>query len=157
MDSPAETCARAILDTVPAIMQAIRVEMRLERMHDLSVPQFRTLAYIGRHPGCSLSDVAEFIGLTLPSMSVLINGLVNEGLVQREHSLIDRRRVMLNLTEAGAAVHRRARDGTMTWLRERLALLSAEECRAVVQAMELLTPLFAAERGAAHESETQHA
>ena len=150
MDTPAETCARAILDTVPAIMQAIRVEMRLERMHDLSVPQFRTLAYIGRHPGCSLSDVTDFIGLTLPSMSVLINGLVGEGLVRREHSLIDRRRVMLNLTEAGAAVRTRAQNGTMTWLQERLALLSAEECRAVVDAMETLQPIFAAEHAVNH-------
>jgi DNA-binding MarR family transcriptional regulator len=142
MDSPTQSCARSILDTVPAIIQAIRVEMRLERMHDLSVPQFRTLAYIGRHPGCSLSDVAEFIGLTLPTMSVLINGLVEEGLVLRQSSLIDRRRVTLTLTANGDAVHSRALDGTMAWLQRLLAPLSAEECQTVIKAMERLHPIF---------------
>lgn len=156
MNGLSQTCARAILDTVPAIMQAIRVEMRLERMHELSVPQFRTLAYIARHPGCSLSDVADFIGLTLPSMSVLINGLVGEGLVLRESSLIDRRRVMLNLTEAGAAVHTRALNGTMAWLRERLASLSDEECQTVLQVMELLHPLFTVDCAGVTDRETMH-
>lgn len=144
MDNSTQTCARAVLDTVPAIIQAIRVEMRLERMHELSVPHFRTLAYIGRHPGCSLSEVAEFIGLTLPSMSVLINGLVEEGLVLRQANLIDRRRVTLTLTEAGVAVHTSALDGTMARLQRLLAPLSAEECQTVVRAMELLRPIFAA-------------
>lgn len=138
-----QLCAQAILDTVPTIMQAIRVEMRLERMHELSVPQFRTLAYIARHPGCSLSDIAEFIGLTLPSMSVLVNGLVLEDLVLRQNSFVDRRRVTLTLTEAGADVYKRALDGTTAWLHRRLASLSAEECATVVQAMEMLRPIFA--------------
>lgn len=157
MESSTQSCARAVLDTVPAIIQAIRVEMRLERMHDLSVPQFRTLAYIARHPGCSLSDVAEFIGLTLPTMSVLINGLVEEGLVLRQSSLIDRRRVMLNLTPAGDAVHSRALEGTMAWLQHLLAPLSADECRTVVQAMELLRPIFAGDVTSTQTKERTHA
>ncbi|WP_298981159.1 MarR family winged helix-turn-helix transcriptional regulator [Caldilinea sp.] len=114
-------------------------------MHDLSVPQFRTLAYIARHPGCSLSDVAEFIGLTLPSMSVLINGLVEQGLVLRQTSLIDRRRVTLTLTEAGSEVYQRARQGTLAWLQRLLEPLSEEERQTIVRAMELLKPIFVAE------------
>ncbi len=145
MDASNQTCAQAILETVPVIIQAIRVEMRLERMHDLSVPQFRTLAYIARHPGCSLSDVAEFIGLTLPSMSVLINGLVEQGLVLRQTSLIDRRRVTLTLTEAGSEVYQRARQGTIAWLQRLLEPLSEEERQTIVRAMELLKPIFATE------------
>lgn len=73
-------------------MQAIRVEMRAERLHELSVPQFRTLAYIARQPGAVLRR-GGFIGMTLPSMSVLINGLVEDSLVLRQTSLLDRLRV----------------------------------------------------------------
>ncbi|BAM01592.1 MULTISPECIES: MarR family winged helix-turn-helix transcriptional regulator [Caldilinea] len=145
MNASNQTCAQTILDTVPIIIQAIRVEMRRERMHDLSVPQFRTLAYIARHPGCSLSDVAEFIGLTLPSMSVLINGLVVQGLVLRQTSLIDRRRITLTLTEAGSDVYQRARQGTIAWLQRLLEPLSEEERQTIVRAMELLRPIFVAE------------
>jgi DNA-binding MarR family transcriptional regulator len=116
--------------------------MRVERLHELSVPQFRTLAFIGRHPGCSLSDAAEFIGMTPPSMSVLINGLVEEGLVLRQTSLLDRRRVTLNLTEAGAAVHARALEGTLTWLSLQLESLLEADRQTVMRAMEILRPFF---------------
>jgi hypothetical protein len=40
------------------------------------MPQFRTLAVIDRNANASLSDVTEHIGLTLPSMSKLVDGLV---------------------------------------------------------------------------------
>ena len=81
MTESAQACAHAILEVVPPIVQALRVEMRAQRSHDLSVPQFRTLAYIRHHPCCSLSAVADFIGLTLPAMSTLVNGLVEKDLV----------------------------------------------------------------------------
>lgn len=143
METSTDRCARAILDTVPSIVQAIRVEMRMERLHDLSVPQFRTLAFIGRQPSCSLSDVAEFIGLTAPTMSVLINGLVERGLVRRETSLLDRRRVMLNLTAAGEQTHTRALDGTLAWLSRLLAPLTEDDREQVINALAVLRPIFA--------------
>jgi len=137
-----QSCARAILDATPAIVQAIRVEMRAERLHELSVPQFRTLAYIARQPGCSLSDAAEFIGMTLPSMSVLINGLVEDSLVLRQTSLLDRRRVTLTLTEAGAALHTRALEGTLAWLARQLEPLPEGDRQVVLRAMNVLRPIF---------------
>ncbi|HCM96593.1 MAG: hypothetical protein A2X25_00180 [Chloroflexi bacterium GWB2_49_20] len=41
------TCTREIVDIVPQIMQAIRVEMRRNRGSDISIPQFRTLRLLG--------------------------------------------------------------------------------------------------------------
>ncbi|MBW7881641.1 MAG: MarR family transcriptional regulator [Caldilineaceae bacterium] len=143
MDITAQACAREIIEVVPAIIQAIRVHMRAQRMHDLSVPQFRTLAYIGRHPGCSLSEVAEFIGLTLPSMSVLVNGLVADQLVERATSPFDRRRVTLTLTAEGRLMHSRALEGTMAWLAALVEPISELDRAAIVQALEALRPIFA--------------
>ena len=50
---------------------------------DLSVPQFRTLLFLRRHPGASLSEVAEHIGLTLPSISKMIDRLEARDLLAR--------------------------------------------------------------------------
>jgi DNA-binding MarR family transcriptional regulator len=130
--------------------------MRAERLHELSVPQFRTLAFIGRHPSCSLSDAAEFIGMTLPSMSVLINGLVEEGLVLRQTSLLDRRRVTLNLTEKGAGVYARALEGTLDWLSQQLEPLPASDRQTVLRAMEILRPYFMANSDATPVAEATH-
>lgn len=137
-----ELCAREILDVTPTIIQALRVQMRAEREHDLSVPQFRTLAFLSRHPGSSLSAAAEFIGLTLPTMSVLVDGLVQRGLVDRTTDQHDRRRVLLTLTDAGAQQHRRALDGAAAWLVEVLKPLDEADRRVVVQAFNILRPLF---------------
>ena len=110
MPTTAHACAREILDVTPNIIQAIRVQMRAQHHHDLSVPQFRTLAFLSRHPGSSLSAVAEHIGLTLPTMSVLIEGLVQRGLVDRVADVRDRRRVLLTLTPEGKLLHAQALD-----------------------------------------------
>ena len=142
MPDSAQACARAIIEVVPPIVQALRVEMRAQRSNDLSVPQFRTLAYISRHPCCSLTAVADFIGLTLPAMSTLVNGLVEQGLVLRAIDPADRRRVLLTVTETGIAVHRCALDGAEAWLTARVAALGDDQRAAVLAAMEALAPLF---------------
>jgi DNA-binding MarR family transcriptional regulator len=139
--SPDE-CSREVLEVVPLIMRAIRAEMRSHRTPDLSVPQFRTLAYLSRHEGASLSDVAEHIGLTLPSMSKMMDGLVARQLVTREISSSDRRRVTLRLTPLGRTTWQSAREATQAHLSQRLAALSASERSLLVRAMQALRPIF---------------
>lgn len=142
-DTPIE-CAKVILDVAPSIVQAIRFEMRHARDYDLTVPQFRTLAYISRNPGASLSAAAEFIGLTLSSMSILVNGLVERGLVDRETSSQDRRRVNLTLTALGARNFGNVLRTTEERLAEIVAEFTPDERSRVVEALELLRPLFLA-------------
>ena len=78
-----DECARQLLDTTPQIMRFIRAEMRSHRGHDLSVPQFRTLTFVNRNPEGSLSHLADHLGLTLPSTSKLVDGLVNQKIIIR--------------------------------------------------------------------------
>lgn len=144
MPTTAHTCAREILDVTPNIIQAIRVQMRAQRQHDLSVPQFRTLTFLSRHPGSSLSAAAEHIGLTLPTMSVLIEGLVQRGLVDRAADVRDRRRVLLTLTPDGQLLHAQALDAAAAWLAALLEPLDENERATIVQALEMLRPLFVA-------------
>jgi DNA-binding MarR family transcriptional regulator len=142
--SPFET-AHEVLEVVPVVMRAIRTEMRRRRAPDLSVPQFRTLGFVNRHPGTSLSDVAEFIGLTLPAMSKLVDGLVERKLVTREIHAGDRRRVTLDLTRRGRTCLQAAHDSAQASLAARFAPLDAEERSVIVRALEILYPLFAVE------------
>ena len=46
-----DECSREVLDTIPLVMQTIRSEVRRQRRSDLSVPQFRTLAFVFRNAG----------------------------------------------------------------------------------------------------------
>ena len=142
--SPA-ACAQEVLEVVPAAMRAIRAEMRRHRTADLSIPQFRTLNFINRQADASLSDVAEHIGLTLPSMSKIVDGLVARKFVNRQTHPTDRRRMMLTLTARGLTALESSRAATRACLAEDLAALTDRQREIVVQAMEILRPVFAAQ------------
>lgn len=141
--SSAGECAHEILDSVPMAFRVIRAELRRHGAKEMSVPQYRTLAFVYRNEGASLSEVCEHIGLTLPTMSALVDGLVARGLVNRRTHPHDRRRMTLTLTEPGRARLQAARAATMAYLEERLRQLSAADRATVTLAMRMLRELFA--------------
>jgi DNA-binding MarR family transcriptional regulator len=136
-----DRCARQLLEVAPLIMRAIRAEMRAGS-RDLTVPQFRALGFVSRNPGASLSDVAEHMGLTLPSMSKLNDGLVARKLVTRVTATADRRRIVLAPTPRGRALLETRRAATQARLAERLASLPPADRAIVVDAMRALQPVF---------------
>ena len=145
LSTSTKACARAILDVVPQVMRTVRSEMRQHRAADLTVVQFRTLAFLSRQPGASLSVVADHIGLTLPAMSTLVDGLVDRKLVARSPAPNDRRRITLTLTDLGQTTWEITHTRTEAKLADRLVGLSAGDRELVTRAMEILRPLFASE------------
>lgn len=137
-----ETCAHDLMETAPNIMQTIRGEMRRGHGTDLSIPQFRALRFIQRNPDSSLSDLASHLGLTPPSVSKLVDGLVKQELIVRQESFDDRRRLMLVLTHNGESIINTARASAQANLVKILNLLSNEELNTVHLALEILQPLF---------------
>jgi DNA-binding MarR family transcriptional regulator len=137
-----DACARQLMETAPQIMQAIRVEMRRGRGSIISIPQFRTLAFIQRNPDSSLSKLAEHLGLTLPSVSKLVDGLVKQGLIIRQESTTDRRCITLVLADAGASIVNSARIAAQANLTKKLGSLSIDEQETIHQALKLLRPIF---------------
>src|SRR5262245_29431147 len=138
----ADDCARNILEVVPLVVRALRATMRQQRGANLSVPQSRSLWYLSRETGASLSAVAEHVGLTLPSMSKMIDGLVARRLVDRGISTRDRRQVTLALSPLGRATLRTARARTQARVAELLNGLSDSEQVTVIRAMQALRPVF---------------
>lgn len=112
----------------------------------MSIPQFRALLFLNRNEDASLSQVAEHIGLTLPSMSSMIDGLVAGGLATRETSPHDRRRMTLTLTARGRTTLQSALEATEAYLRELFRTLPSAERATIVRAMQTLRPLFGQEK-----------
>jgi len=128
--------------TIPAIMQFIRTEMRSQREPSLSVPQFRVLEFLSRHPGASLSDVAEHVGVTRASASTMTDRLVQQGLVNRAEDPQERRHVMLSLTSIGSDRLTQMRDVTRRRIAALLDELPPEELAAVATGVAALARLF---------------
>lgn len=137
-----DTCAHELMDTAPQIVQAIRVEMRRGRGSDISIPQFRAMRFVQVHPDLSLSHLAEHLGLTLPSVSKLVDGLVKQKLITRKESTTDRRKITLVLTQAGADIVDSARADARANLAQKLKHLSDNDLETISQAMQLLRPIF---------------
>jgi MarR family transcriptional regulator for hemolysin len=137
-----DKAARELLEVIPVIMKDIRSEMRSRRPHDLTVPQFRTLAFVDRNEGASLSAVANHMGLTLPSTSRLVDGLIARGMLTREDNPADRRRLKLGVTNHGLTILETSRRGTLTYLANKIASLSAEDREVIAKAMKAMRSVF---------------
>jgi len=155
MHSSTNAVARALLDVVPVMMRTIRTEMRSHRSNDLTVPLFRTLMFLGGHPGVSLQELAGHLGLTSPSTCKIVDGLVAQSLIMRQHSNIDRRKITLALTPEGQNVLDESRTSTQARLADLLAPLSAEQCETVFQVLGILQPLFQPDENKINQGETK--
>lgn len=140
-----DECAQRMLETAPHIIRSIRREMRSRRSADLSVPQFRALAFVHNNHEPSLSELADHLGLTLASVSKLADGLVKKDLLLRAQSSTDRRRLILTLTRQGEAIYDASHSATEAHLSKLLSKLSRDELMIINQAFRLMHPIFAHE------------
>ncbi|MFP5259030.1 MAG: MarR family winged helix-turn-helix transcriptional regulator [Acidobacteriota bacterium] len=138
-----DTCAREMLDVMPLVMQDFRRTMRSQSAPDLRVPELRSLAFLRHNPGSNLTDLAEYIGVSLPSMSKLVDTLTTRGFIERTPDVSDRRRVRLGLTEAGLAILAKAREAVKASFAAKLARLTPQEVATITASMALLSSLFA--------------
>jgi len=143
MTTTSEDVARSLLEVVPIVMKEIRSEMRSRRAPDLTVPQFRALAFVDRNAGASLANVASHMGLTPPSVSRLIDGLMVRGLITREDRPEDRRRVKLAVTDQGVNVLENSRRGTLNYLAGKLEKTNVIDRDGIINAMETIRSIFA--------------
>ena len=142
---PAEdVCARHLLDTVPLVMRVIRQHMRRHRS-GLTVPQFRTLCFVSSTEGSSLSAAADFIGLSLPAMSRLVDGLVEHGLMERRTCEDDRRHVRLSVTAAGESALAEARELAQAGLSDAVLRMTPGQREAICKTMLVLRDVFTGE------------
>lgn len=138
MSNTPEEAASELLEVVPLIMREIRSEMRSQSSPELTVPQFRVLSFVNRNKDASLSAVANHIGLTLPSMSRLVDVLIERRLLTREDNPVDRRRVKLGVTNRGFTLLENSRRGTLKFLARKLSGVSAEDRKIIVEGMAVM-------------------
>ena len=78
--SLSKQCAAKVMETIPLVMRFIRADMRDRKATELSVPQFRTLAFLDRNPGASLVQLSEHLGVTCATASANTQRLVERNL-----------------------------------------------------------------------------
>jgi len=77
---------------------------------ELSLPQYRVLGLLSTgHERAG--DLAARLAVTKPTLTALVDGLVEKGYVARETPTGDRRAVRVSITDAGRAAAERAGQG----------------------------------------------
>lgn len=138
----ATSAAAQVMVILPRVMHAMRLAMRSQLDAPLSVPQFRGLNFIDRHPGSSISALAAFLGVTLATASAIAQRLVRAGYLQAQGSAADRRRSELHLCAPGKAVLERMRAQTQADLAQALAGHSAGDLATLVRGLQVLDAAF---------------
>ncbi|WP_245765422.1 MarR family winged helix-turn-helix transcriptional regulator [Nonomuraea jiangxiensis] len=131
------------------LASALRVSMarltrRLRRQaaaHSLTPTQFATLAAVERHSGITPGELAELEKVQPPSMTRVIAGLEERGLVARTPHPTDRRQVTVTVTEAALKLLKEERLRKEAWLTQRLKELTPEERSVLRQAAPILEKL----------------
>lgn len=72
---------------------------------DLTIPEWRVIAIVGRFPGLSAIEVADRTMMDKVAVSRAVTKLLKNGRIDREFADADRRRSILNLSEEGKRVH----------------------------------------------------
>ena len=133
----------AVANQLRPVLLRLARELRTETESlGVTARQVTLLWLIKRNPGLSLRELAAEEGISAPALSGYVDRLERAGLIERVRDPIDRRRVGLTLTEAGARLLRRVRARRTTWLAERLRGLQPEEIAAVEAAIDPLTRLL---------------
>ena len=124
-----------------SVMRLAR-RMRQERADtELSATQYSALAWTATEGPLTPGRLAELERVTPPSMNRTVNCLVEAGLLEREASPDDGRKILLRATEAGHEIVRETRRRRDAWLAKRLATLTPDERATLAAATDILRRL----------------
>lgn len=97
------------------------------RQFQLSVPEWRIIANLGRFGPLNAGDLAERSSLDKPKVTRALQKLEARALVQRAVEAHDRRQVRLTLTRRGRALLSEIAKLALAWEHQLLASLTADD------------------------------
>jgi DNA-binding MarR family transcriptional regulator len=113
----------------------------------VTMPQAKLLYLLGASGDMHMSDLVARLGVSLSTVSGLVDRIVDQGFATRRDDPADRRQVVVALTEQGTAFLDRFRDLNAVQMRTLLGLVDDDELASVRRAVAALAR--AADRAAA--------
>ena len=103
------------------------IAARYAKTFDLTIPEWRIIAVLGRRPGLTAKEIAEATEMDKVAVSRAVARLVAAKRVQARADANDARRQILSLTTQGESVHARIAPIALESEEKLLRALSAKE------------------------------
>jgi DNA-binding MarR family transcriptional regulator len=129
--------ARSLLQVVMLVMRTVAADMR-RSPKPLAPAQMGSLMRIAAG-ACTMSELARYQSVSLPTISKSVDMLVRRGWVERWVDKQDRRQTMARLTPSGRRMLAHIKERTERQVAQTLAPLSAAERTQLVAALNVLT------------------
>jgi DNA-binding MarR family transcriptional regulator len=119
-----------------ALMQRLAESHEPEFLEiDITMPQAKLLYLLGTSGELHMSEIVARLGVSLSTVSGLVDRVVDHGLVTRREDRADRRQVLVALTPAGSDFVDRFRELNARQMRELLAVLDDADLASVRDAL----------------------
>lgn len=109
-----------------------------DKRFNVSIPEWRVIAIIGRFPGLSAVEVAERTMMDKVAVSRAVTKLIKHGRIDREFADADKRRSILNLSEEGKQLHDEIAELAMQFEQDLLEGFNEDELVDLNKTMERL-------------------
>jgi DNA-binding MarR family transcriptional regulator len=109
-----------------------------DKRFNVSIPEWRVIAVLGRFPGLSAVEVAERTLMDKVAVSRAVTKLIKNGRIDREFADADKRRSILNLSEDGKKLHDEIAELALQFERDLLHGFSQDEMENLNSIMERL-------------------
>jgi len=140
--------SKLFLEIIPRTMRMVRTEIRKIAGDEFTTPQYRLLSKITRNV-CSNQELADWMGVAAPTMSKMVDKLVERGLVRRSaerdvsDSEIDRRKIAIYPTPRGLARTNEVRGAVQQIFARRIAKLPTSRKRELLAGLNVLKEFIA--------------
>lgn len=127
-----------MLDLLAAVRRVLGPEVPIQPGGEaIATTQFLALRALSTQDRTA-SELARALGVRLPTLTQLADGLVTRGWIERHDDPQDRRRVRLGLTDSGRDVYLSARECAEDRMGRILDHISPGERKALVKGLEAL-------------------
>ena len=125
--------------SVLANVMSSAIAAAYEERFGLTIPEWRVIAVLSRYPGLSAREVAQKARMDAVAVSRAVNRLLRAGRLRRAIARDDRRRSVLQISDAGAAVYREVAPLALEFERALLESIPTDDEEAFQRMLGLLT------------------
>ncbi len=135
-----------ILRSLRRISRAIDLHSRRLAQHcNLTSPQLVCLRYLTTHGECTAGSLARGVSLSQATITGILDRLERRGVIQRQRSQTDRRRVLVSATEEGQRLAQLAPSPLQDRFASRLAALPEAGQQALDEALKQIVTMMEAD------------